>query len=229
MRGSYLTLAFIWYLTCVWADSLPIAPLLPLDEEFPLLISSENRTWMEGKEAEAIARDEMANLIDAHAFPWTTLAVLIGVAAIGWVLFLTRVHWQWRWEAFIEENIKRPYLLRQMLVHFEKLKGRYAALPEGIQPLYELAALVRRRLFLELGQRALALTADELASIAELQGEKGRRTLALLKAIEGAKYAGRKIAKEEGEQLFAAAKEVFRYIVPSSNVYRTCFKNRYIA
>lgn len=70
---------------------LTIAPPMPLEPEFPLGLTEANRHLLwESPEQQEAAIQEIRQAIRLHTFPWVTLAFLIGLAGIGWVIYLMR-------------------------------------------------------------------------------------------------------------------------------------------
>lgn len=70
---------------------LSLAPLMPLEPQFPLGLTEANRRllWhnLEREEAEL---KQIQRAIDRHSFPWLGLLSLIGLGGIAWTAYLIR-------------------------------------------------------------------------------------------------------------------------------------------
>lgn len=72
----------------------PLAPLIPLEPEFPLGLSNLNREQLiNNPQKLEESKFAIQQTLSKHTFPWITLAILLGLGGIGWAAFLTRDLW----------------------------------------------------------------------------------------------------------------------------------------
>jgi hypothetical protein len=80
-------------------ESLLLAPLMPLEPEYPLGLTEANRkNLLEGPDWER-EQQRLQRELSRHAFPWLALSILIGLAGIGWTAYLMREQlpsWSWK-------------------------------------------------------------------------------------------------------------------------------------
>ena len=74
--------------------SLSLAPLIPLEPEFPLELSERNRDlWIENPKRMEKEIEGMQDFLEEHTFPWLPLLLTLGFASITWMFYLTKVMW----------------------------------------------------------------------------------------------------------------------------------------
>lgn len=122
-----------------------LAPLLPLEPEFPLFVSQKNRDlWMDGPFVVENEKQKIRNYLDWHTFPWMTIAVLLGIGAIGWVLFLTRDNWLPQ----KEQKMKPLSLREQMDLAFKQIDKTEFSTKKELQNYYtELESILLKALY----------------------------------------------------------------------------------
>jgi len=70
----------------------PLAPLLALEPEFPLYLSSQNRQLQLDPSKLAMEKKRNQRILNTHAFPWPFLLLLLGLGLAGMVGIKWRQH-----------------------------------------------------------------------------------------------------------------------------------------
>jgi hypothetical protein len=188
---------------------LEIAPLMPLENQFPLKMTAANRAlWIDNPEEQAQARQELEDLVVARTFPWSILVSLLGLAGLGWIIYLARTGWSMKLAARQNPPMTFQALLAETLEQLQKLAP--TATPQSYA---QLSGLLRKVLGHSLeSENAATLTTEELAK--ELKNRPGalspeqiEQGLELLREMDRVKFAEEELRPQEmGEHFQAVAK-----------------------
>ena len=87
-----------------------IAPLLPLEPQFPLTLTSANRQLLiDNPEELQRAKEHIRDELKKHTFPWITLAILLIFGGMGWVAYLIRDEWLKRFLELFHRQIQNRF------------------------------------------------------------------------------------------------------------------------
>lgn len=185
-------------------DSLPVAPLMTLETQFPLELTQANRQFLidNPKRIEEEKRD-IQRTIENHTFPWLTLMLLIGFGGIGWVGYLTRENWPKR-------QIKPMAVLspKQQADHaLQKLQENHF-IEEGLFQTYysELTFILLAALQARLGWQNRQLTTEEIAQTLRdepaFSSAQKENILSFLSEIDEVKFAAKKPSSEAAKEMY---------------------------
>lgn len=184
--------------------SLGFAPLVPLEPQFPLEMSLENRQNIIGnpQELEKI-KTWIRHDLETRSFPWITLAILLALCGGGWVIFLLR-------DRLPERNTQigiPPLSARQKIGQkLEALKHRPFNSVEVSIYYVELSSILHDAIEVRSGLKAHTFTTFELAKKIKIQSsipaEQVNKAISLLKEMDQVKFANQKPSRAEAEQCF---------------------------
>lgn len=190
-------------------STLPSAPLIPLEPQFPLELTQANRELFidNPKEIEKV-KETLQHDLEAHSFPWLTLVLLFACGGIGWTAYLTRDRWP-------KCSIKPPPALspKQHIAEALQTLQKRQIDQEHIQIYYtELSAILLEALQIRLGwNNARKLTTVELTKVMKTQSSLSQdeieKVLNLLKEIDQVKFAGKKPSGDEAAQFSQQVQE----------------------
>lgn len=190
-------------------ETLTLAPLLPLTEEFPLALSLENeRLFVQNKEREGLNEAAIALQLQKKMAPWWIFIALLGGGVLFWVLFFF-------FKAFPVKKARqevKPSFQEYLAVIIERLES-FTISEEGRKEAYEAIEQALRVLFSERwGGDRKCFTNAELAK--ELSSSQGWETfgkpelLFLLSEIDKVKFAAFQPSQEDWDQLISILKKI---------------------
>lgn len=146
-------------------DRFYLAPLAPIEREFPMRVSPANQNlYMDGPEA--LEQEKLRNqeIINSRQFPWIWLIVLISCGGIGWTAFLSRDEW-------IRYFQKRRESLNPIEQSYAKLRelqqARYGESGNFKAYYGELSAILKEALQQRLQTVVVSLTTEEISNTLE--------------------------------------------------------------
>lgn len=184
--------------------SLSSASLISLEPQFPLELTQANRQLLIDNPTQIEeAKEFIYRYLKEHAFPWLTLAVILGGGGFGWAAYLTRDRW-----------LKYPtkpiaiFSPQQQINHDLQALQKYQLIGQGqIQAYYaQLASILLSILQLRFGWKTKELTTIEIAQalkessqLTELQKQS---IVNFLAEIDQVKFAGKQPSQTEMEQMY---------------------------
>jgi hypothetical protein len=184
--------------------SLPPAPLIPLEPQFPLGLTEANRQFLlDNSERWEKEKSHMQRILEEHTFPWLTLAILMGCGGIGWAAYLTRE----RWSKPLLKPAPSPSVKQQIHQAVKTLQAR-PWLEQGlIQNYYaELSSIFLVALQARLGWKTKEMTTAEIAQALKeeptLSSPQKKDIVLFLTEMDQVKFAGKKPSAESARQLF---------------------------
>lgn len=184
-------------------DLQQIAPLIPLEPQFPLELTQANRElFIDNPKQLEQAKNFIQNYLESHSFPWLSLVSLLGLGGIGWTAYLTRD----RWPKFaIKPAIVIPPK-QQTDQKLQALQKRPFDQAYAKEYFAELASILLASLQIRLGIKTQELTTVELGNIlnkqSNLSSHEISEALSLLREIDHVKFAGKIPSSNEAIQMF---------------------------
>lgn len=181
--------------------SLGFAPLIPLEPQFPLEISLENREQIIGnaQEIEKIKK-WIRHDLETRTFPWISLTFLLAIAGAGWFFYLMRDRLPKR---IIQQNtaLSPKQKIDQEL---NTLKS-FSFNPQQPSLYYtKLSSVLHDAIEAKSGLKVQTCTTIELAKKMRKQSsipkERVDRALSLLKEMDLVKFANKKPSQSDAEQ-----------------------------
>lgn len=195
--------------------SLGFAPLIPLEPQFPLEMSLENRQQIIGNphELEKI-KNGIRHDLKKRSFPWMTLAILLAFSGIGWVLYLMRDRLPKRNTEIENASLSLKQKLDQKLQALQNLPFN----PEEPSRYYvELSSILHDTIEGRSGLKTQTLTTTELSKKLKKQSsissEQVDKTLSLLKEMDQVKFANKKPSQSEAQQHFEQMLQLINLLV----------------
>lgn len=186
------------------AVSLPTAPLMPLEPEFPLGLTETNYQFLrDNPQRREEEKKNIQRILEAHTFPWLTLVALLGCGGVGWAAYLTRE----RWPKPKPKPIPVISPIQQADKAFNVLQGKHLLQQGLIQDYYaKLASILLTALEAKLGIKTKEMTTFQLVQAlkdeANLSPAQKKDILLFLTEIDQVKFAGKKPTSESSVQLF---------------------------
>ena len=183
---------------------LPLAPLMPLEPQFPLTLTQTNEQLLiENPQRMDMEKKIIKSYLEKHSFPWLTIVVLLVCGGIGWTVYLTRDRWSVR-PAKSVTTLSPKQQLDQTL---QFLENRRLLENDHLQTLYnELASLLLDALQLRFGLKAKELTTEEIkrefVKSSQLSSPQKQTILSFLAEIDDVKFAGKKPSQAEAKQFY---------------------------
>ena len=180
-----------------------MAPLIPLEPEFPLDLTEANRFIL--IENPALLEEEKKQLKQAlkqHAFPWLAIIILLGGGATCWIAYLTHELWP--------KPKEKPVIsltpMQQAYECLQKLKNENLVEKKLFQVAYtRLSSILFNFLKTSFGMQAKEITAVELtiALKNESRLSEGQKQviLSFFSELDQVKYAGKTPTLEEAMQM----------------------------
>lgn len=193
----------IQVLPVVAQTPLAFAPLMPLEQEFPLGLTEANRQFLwESPERQKAEKQFLQQVIDRHTFPWLTLAILLGLAGIGWTVYVMRDRLPKRKRR--EAPLFSPKLqAEQALQTLMNRKLIDQGLPQEL--VVGLSSILLKSLEALSNQPMHGLTTEEVAHVVEnnpiLNKTQKVSILLFLSKIDPIKFAGLIPTSEEAKQM----------------------------
>jgi len=183
--------------------TLSLAPLIPLEPQFPFgLTLSNSRLWADNLQELEKAKMQIRHDLDTRAFPWLILAFLLGCAGTGWFLFLMRDRWPERKVKIVE----KPSLK-------QKIDQEVKALEE-VPYHQEIASLYYGRLSAILLDAVASRSTVSIHGLTTIELERAMKehsslsavdleeAFSLLREVDQVKFAGVKPSLVEAEKIF---------------------------
>lgn len=195
--------------------SLPLAPLIPLEPQFPLGLTQANRQSL--IENPQRLEDEKRNIqwtLEEHAFPWLWIMGLLGFGGICWTAYLTRDRWPKRQPKpkialSIKEQAKKDLETLQKSHFLEK----------GFIQTYctELASILLNNLQSLLGLKNKKLTTFELTNALKdesiLSTNQKEEIHAILTECDQIKFAQKKPSPEMAQQMYQSVENLIEIVM----------------
>jgi hypothetical protein len=148
------------------ASSLPLAPLISLDSQFPLQLTQANQQYINDPHQLEKVKYSIQSELEQHSFPWLSLLTLLGCGGIGWVVYLTRDYWPKR----LVKSPPPPSSKQQITQELQTLL--HHAPSENIQTYYaQLTSILLKALHSQFGWQTEQLTTNELAQTLRKQSQ----------------------------------------------------------
>lgn len=184
--------------------SLPLAPLIPLEPQFPLGLTEANRRLFidNPKEIEE-EKKRIQTALQTHSFPWLMLAILLGISGIGWSAYLTKERW-------LKKETKTAVALsskEQIQQAFADLHKKQLLEQEKFQEYYvELSAILSHSLQTLMGGNKKGMTTQELIDALKkssfFSNDQKEKVSSLLVEIDQIKFAGKPVSQQAAHQIF---------------------------
>lgn len=194
---------------------LDIAPLIPLEPQFPLELTQANRQFLiENPERLKKAKRSLQDDLEKHSFPWLTIITLLGGGGIGWIIYLMRDRWPKR-SFKVMTPFSSPQQIEQAL--------HKCSLESSQTPVYyaELASILLEALQIRLGWKTTGLTTNELAQAmkkqSDLSSQQTTEVLSILTEIDQIKFAGKKPSQTEATQIFEEIQKFIRLLLTTKS------------
>lgn len=191
--------------------ALTIAPLIPLDPQFPLELTQSNRElWIDNPEQIQKAKKNIEEVLKTRSFPWITLVFLIAAGGIAWIAYLTHDRWLKKNQSKQNVPLAPEAFLSNSIQELQKLSAGEIP-PEHLYR--ELSIILRKALSFHLGEDKSQLTTQELAEElrkkqSKLAKQQIEQTLALLNEIDQVKFAGKTPSQKQVFKIIQQIKEL---------------------
>lgn len=186
--------------------SVPYAPLAPIEMQFPMNLSAENRQYfMDGAQRLAKEKRHIQMTLERHTFPWFSLMLLLGCAAVAWGVYLMRSLLPERKKAAVIPPATKEQIISKLANVHE----------EDLSPL--LQKIIRERLNI----KAEHLTSDELSDVLKQQNQVSsaikNNILELFRDMDRIKFAGIKPSSESTKQMSQKLKNIIDELYASTS------------
>lgn len=200
------------------AANLPSAPLIPLEPQFPLELTQENRElFIDNPTQQEKAKAALEHELQVHSFPWLTLVFALACGGIGWTAYLTRDRWQ-------RHFVTPPVAISSQQQFAEALQALQNSRldPESLPASYaEFSSVLLKALQAHLGWKTENFTTYELARAMRKQAllpkDRIEKTYALLKEIDQVKFAGKKPSQAEALQMSQNIREFIQQLLTQAH------------
>lgn len=179
-------------------ESPPLAPLLPLTEEFPLGLNQANRNvLMEKIQQREKTRDLIQGELERRSFPWLTIAILLVCGGGGWFLYLLR-------DQLIERNtetLSERSPLDQFREALEAIEKRPYSMENCSEYYNQLSTLILLGIKVRSGWNTLSMTTIEIAQKMQRQTlfspSQAKELILILIKIDEVKFNGGRPTEEQ--------------------------------
>ncbi len=195
-------------------NSLATAPLIPLEPEFPLGLTEANRQFLiENPKRWENEKRNIQRILAQHTFPWLTLTVLLGCAAISWAAYLTRERWLTRHL----KPIPTPSPNQQAVQAIQTLQEKHLLEKGFIQDYYaELSSILLQIFQTRFGWKTKEMTTFEINQILKeepaLSLNQKKDILLFLTEMDQVKFAGKKPSLESTKEFFQQVKNLIQQL-----------------
>lgn len=199
------------------AASLALAPIIPLEPQFPLKLTQSNQKLFIDNPQELEKAKELIRLdLEARSFPWIAFAILLGCGGMGWVFYLNRDRWPKR-------SIK-PVLVvspKQQIDQALQALQNYPFDQEQASLYYtELSSILHHAIQARSGWAAQKMTTIELAQAmkkhALFPSDQIEEALVLLTEMDQVKFAGKKPSAAEVKRFSQQTQQFVKKIILDS-------------
>jgi hypothetical protein len=197
MKGWILL--FITHLLSLHAH---LAPLIPLEPEFPLGLTEANQQQLhDNPERLEETKKTIQHYLNEHSFPWLTLVALLGFGGLGWTIYLTL-------NRLPKLIVKREIALspkQKMDQALQRLHQKHFE-PEKAQSYYaELASVLFEAFESQFGWKSKTLTTAELSQAlrkeSHLSFNQVEKALSFLTEFDQVKFAKKQPSQGEAAKI----------------------------
>ncbi len=184
-------------------EPLSSASLMPLEPQFPLELTQANRQrFIDNPEQLEETKKFIRLYLEEHAFPWLTIAAILGCGGLSWAIYLMRDRWP--------KPTAKPLAIfspQQQIQHDLQTLQKSQWIEQGkLQAYYaELGSILLSTLQLCLGWKTKELTTEEVMTALkhspQLPESQKQIIVAFLAEIDQIKFADKKPAQTEVKQI----------------------------
>lgn len=184
-------------------SSEQIAPLIPLNPQYPLSLTQTNRElFIDNPTHQAKEKKWIQDQLEAHTFPWLTLIILIGAGGIGWAAYLTRDDW-------FKNQLKPVKSISPKQQAEEALSAlkKHHFLEQGLIHTYymQLTSILLTALQARLDWKKKELTTSEITQALNTESilslNQKQNLLSFLNEMDQVKFAGKQPSIEDAQQM----------------------------
>lgn len=182
--------------------SLELAPLIPLEPQFPLELTHLNRElYIDNPQLFETENEKLRKELEAHSFPWLSMVFLLTFLGLTWMGYITRDYWL----RFSKKSSRSLPKLETLAEAWQALQKK--SLNQGnLQGFYDaLESILKRVLQEKLKINIKQPTNDEISRVIKkqnfLSAEQTSKVLTLLKQMDLIKFAGEKPSHAEINQM----------------------------
>lgn len=190
---------------------LPTAPLIPLEPQFPLELTQENRDlFIDNPVLQEKAKASLQHDLYAHTFSLLALVIALACGGIGWAAYLSRD----RWLKPADKPLAALSTQQQIAEGLQSLQN-CSYDQEHIPITYnKFSTILLNALQARFGWKTQELTTVELTETMDnepsLSKEQIEHTLALFKEIDQVKFAGKTPSPAEAMQMAQQIRELIQ-------------------
>jgi hypothetical protein len=198
------------------SDQDYLAPLAPIDREFPMRVSRSNRNlYMDGPEAlqqEKLRNDE---IINSRQFPWIWLIVLMACSGIGWVAFLFYDEWM----KYFRKKDEPLDLIEQSYAKLQQMRPPSSREAKDFKAYYGgLSAILKEVLQHQLQRLVAPLTTEEISKTLEgntlFSDSQKRDIIKFFAHSDAVIYANQMPTQQEALQSFESVESLVTSAIP---------------
>lgn len=211
MKSSQFSFLFILCpFLILGLDTSFLPPEMPIDEEYPLLITLENEDqWITNSAVIEREKEIISSALEARADPWAELIIVIFFGGLSWILYVTRESWV---SHIFPSPTTSALLLRQIKKTFFKIKRKLErdaeTDPSSLSCLLRLIIAYKERI------SAVEMTYEELSKV--LKNGEETKELCTLHEIEKALFSGKELSSSEIRAFFNDIERYFLQLLSSS-------------
>lgn len=189
--------------------TLPLAPLIPLEPQFPLGLTQTNRKlFIDNPKQLERTKETIQRELAKHSFPWLTLTILLACGGIGWTIYLTHESWPKHAVKQISSLASKQSIVEAL----KKLQNRDEGQELARADYVGLSSLLVDALEVRSGKKMRKFTTLELAHVLRkdslLPENLVEKTLLVLKELDLIKFAGKIPSTAEAKQISQQVREL---------------------
>jgi hypothetical protein len=219
MKRVYnFVMLFVLMAPLLWSESDhdSLAPLAPIEREFPMRVSRSNRNlYMDGPEA--LNQEKLRNreIINSRQFPWFSLIALMAFSGIGWVAFLSYDEWV----KYFREEEKPLDLIKQSYVKLQQLQHPSFLQAKDFKDYYaDLSTILKDVLQQQMQCLVTPMTTEEISKILEgstlFSDHQKRDIVKFFAQSDAVIYANQMPMQQEALQSFESVASLVNSLIP---------------